>query len=127
MMPDLFMTESGDLAVSPSGDLAVTPSPWREYSQQAYISLLTEIGDFVLYPSLGADLHQLMGMPQSAATGEYGRGVIEAALRKNPKFNGIPIQIKAVPTGFQTIRFDIYMTIASKTDLVLSIEQDLEI
>jgi len=51
-MPDLYMDESGDLAVSPAGDLAVTQTTWRDDVQQAYIRIMTEMGDFEVYPEL---------------------------------------------------------------------------
>lgn len=119
------MTEEGDLAVSPSGDLALTENTWRDLSQQAYISILTPRGDFVIYPQIGSTLEDLIGMPQSPETGEYGKQLIINALQRIQRFNGMPIDIKAIPTGYQSIRFDIYITSGGITDLILSIEQNL--
>lgn len=124
-MPDLYLTEDGDLAISHSGDFEVTDSPWRELSQQAYISILTAKGDFLLYPQIGAELEKLIGMPQSAATGEYGKQLIADALRRNPRFISLPLNIKAVPVSAQAIRFDVYVTSGYQTEVVLSIEQNL--
>lgn len=122
---DLFMNEDGDIAVSSTGDLAMTETTWRDLAQQAYVSIMTSKGDFVLYPNLGADLEQLYGMPQSPATGEFGRQLISDALNQTDRFRGLQYDIKAIPTGFQTIRFDIYVTSTAQNDLVLSIEQNL--
>jgi hypothetical protein len=122
---DLYMTESGDLAVTSGGDLAITESRWRDYSQQAYLRLMTQVSDFTMYPTLGADLEELQGMPQSKETGDYGIRLIESALRREGSFVGLPIQVKAVPVSLQGIRFDIYITAGSRTEMVLSIEQDL--
>ncbi len=119
------MTDSGDIAISASGDIAMVDSPWRDYAQQAYLRLMTSMMDFTLYPTLGADLEQLIGMPQTEATGEYGRQLILTALNREGRFNGLPIDVKAVPVSLQGIRFDIYITAGSRTEMLLSIEQNL--
>lgn len=124
-MPDLYMTEDGDLAISPAGDFAVTDTPWRDLSQQAYISILTARGDFLLYPQIGCELEKLLGMPQAPSTGEYGKQLIADSLSRMPKFNSLPLDIRAIPTSPQSIRFDIYITSGYQTELVLSIEQNL--
>jgi hypothetical protein len=126
-MADLYLTEAGDLAIGSNGDLAITENIWRDLSQQAYLRIMTQIGDFTLYPSLGADLEALIGMPQSKETADYGISLIKSALDREGKFIGTDINIKAVPTSFQSIRFDLYITSGSKTQMILSIEQDLGI
>jgi hypothetical protein len=122
---DWYFSEDGDIKVSPSGDIAITESPWRDDAQQAYIRVKTEPADFVLYPTLGTELSQLFGMPQTEATGQYGAALIEEALNREGRFIGKPIRINAVPTGPQTIRFDIFIESGSRSQLILSVEQDL--
>lgn len=124
---DLYLTEAGDLAISSDGDLALTETPWRDLSQQAYLRIMTQTDDFILYPNLGADLESLIGMPQSPETAEMGKQLIISALNREGRFTGLPIEIKAVPISFQSIRFDIYITYGSRTRMILSIEQDLGI
>lgn len=124
---DLYLTESGDLAVTSNGDLALTETVWRDLSQQAYLRIMTQTDDFTLYPNLGADLESLIGMPQSPETAEVGKQLIMSALNREGRFIGLPIEIRAVPTSFQSIRFDIYITYGSRTQMILSIEQDLGI
>lgn len=131
-MTDLYFTEDGDIAVSPSGDLALTQADWRDDVQQIYIRLMTDIGDFDMRvphqgvcSELGANLSQLYGMPQSEATGDYGIGLIESALARENRFGGKPVTVKAVPTGVQSIRFDVYVKSGSRDKVKLSIEQNL--
>jgi hypothetical protein len=64
-------------------------------------------------------------MPQTEATGQYGAALIEEALNREGRFIGKPIRINAVPTGPQTIRFDIFIESGSRSQLILSVEQDL--
>lgn len=123
---DLYLTEDGDIAVASNGDIAMTETPWRDYVQQAYIRLMTVIGDFTLYPTLGADLDRLIGMPQSKETGDYGISLINSALtRTGSNLSALPISVNAVPISMQAIRFDIYITAGSRTEMILSIEQNL--
>lgn len=124
-MPDLYMYESGDLAVSPAGDLALTQSAWRDDVQQAYIRIMTEMGDFEVYPELGASLARLYGRPQSATTGNLGVGLIRSALDRESRFAGKPYTVNAVPTGPQTVRFDVSITSGNREQILLSVEQDL--
>lgn len=126
-MQDFYFTEDGDIVISHSGDVALVESPWRDYSQQAYIRIMTVTSDYTMYPTLGADLDQLIGMPQTQATGDLGAALIRSALTREGKFAGIPVDIKAVPVSLQAIRFDIYITAGRRTELVLSIEQSLTV
>ena len=122
---DFYFSESGDLKIASNGDIGMTEAQWRDDAQQAYTRVMTEPGDWVLYPTLGADLAKLYGMPQSMETGEFGKSIIHSALEREGRFAGKPVTIKATPTGPQTIRFDIYITNPVKDQLILSIEQSL--
>lgn len=124
-MPDLYFTEEGDITVSHSGDIAVTPTAWRDDVQQAHIRIMTDEGDYRLYPALGASLSKLYGMPQSPATGKYGEELVRAALEREGRFVGLPISVRAVPTGPQTLRFDVVILSGSREQIRLSVEQDL--
>lgn len=121
------MGEEGDLAVSPAGDLAFTQTSWRDDVQQAYIRLMTDIGDFRIYPNLGASLSELYGLPQSPATGAQGVSRINSAMDREQRFAGKPYRVTPIPTGPQSIRFDVKMTSSSRDQIVLSIEQNLGI
>lgn len=122
---DLYFTEEGDLAVTSGGDVALTDTQWRDDVQQAYIRVMTDPGDFLLYPALGAGLSQLYGLPQSPETGQLGEKLIEAALDREGRFIGKPVEVKGVPISYQTIRFDVGITAGSRGLIKLSVEQNL--
>lgn len=124
-MADCYISDGGDLQISTTGDLAITETAWRDFCQQAYIIMMTPISDFSLYPSLGTELESLLGMPQTQETGDYGCELVRNALMRNGKFSGIPVNVKSVPTGPQSIRFDVYITVGSRSEMIVSIEQDL--
>lgn len=122
---DLYFTEQGDIARSHTGDIAMTPTPWRDDVQQAYIRVMTEQGDYRLFPDLGASLSLLYGMPQSPETGSFGEQLIVDALNREARFSGQSFKVKAVPTGPQTIRFDIDLISGDREARGVAVEQDL--
>ena len=124
-MPDLYFTEDGDLRVSSSGDVTITQSESRNVAQQIYLRVMTELGDFPIYPTLGTELDRLYGMPQNANTGKVGERIILEALKRDGRLEGRPLSVKAIPTSAQTIRFDIYTVVDNRQSLILSVEQDL--
>ncbi len=125
-MSDLYFTEEGDLTVSHSGDIEVTGTPWRDEIQQVYIRVMTDQGDFVAYPQLGADLSKLYGLPQSPSTGSLGETMIKSALEREGRFAGSLINVNSVPTSPQSIRFDITIKSGSRQRPTrLSVEQDI--
>lgn len=124
-MSDFYITPSGDLNVSPSGDIAVTQTAWRDDIQQVYIRLMTDVGDFIPFPQLGADLSSLYGKPQSSATGQLGIDLIRSAMKREGRFLSNTLDIKAVPVSHNSIRFDVTITSGSRDKIILSVEQDL--
>lgn len=124
-MADFYFDRSGDIRIAPNGDIAITDTEWRDTAQQTYIRMLTQPGDFLIYPQLGVDLDMLKGLPQSRATAEVGKRVILQGLRSEPYFRGRNIRVNAFPTGPQSLRFDIYVTVGTRDELVLQVEQDL--
>lgn len=122
---DAYFTEEGDIVVSSSGDIALTPTTWRDDVQQAYIRMMTDIGDYLTYPELGADLSQLFGRPQSPETGDWGVRLIDAAMQRENRFIGKPYQVNAIPVSYQSIRFDVIISSGSRDEIKLSVEQSL--
>lgn len=122
---DFFMDETGDIQRSPSGDIALTPTGYRDVVQQVYLRIMTDQGDYLLYPTMGASLSKLYGMPQSAATGEYGINLIQSALTSDGRFPTNQITVKAVPIDWQTIRFDVFVSSGSLQLIKLSVQQNL--
>ena len=124
-MSDLFLTLDGDLLLNGNKDISRVNSSMQNDIQQVYIRLMTEPGDFHAYPSLGVDLSMLYGMPQTKATGDTGKRLILAALEREGIFRGKNILIEAIPTGPDTIRFDIHIQSGSSNPVTLSIKQNL--
>jgi hypothetical protein len=124
-MSDLYFTLTGDLAINGNKDIAVVNNSLQSDIQQVYMRLMTEPGDFYIYPLLGTDLSLLYGMPQSPETGEYGKKLIRSALEREGVFKGRNIKIEAVPTGPDTIRFDVHIISDIDQPITLSVSQSL--
>lgn len=124
-MSDIYLTLNGDLLINGNKDIATVDSPIRNDVQQIYIRLMTEPGDFHVYPLLGVDLSKLYGMPQTPATGEFGKRLIKSALDRESVFKGRNIKITAVPTSRDTIRFDVHVITDLDQPIILSVSQSL--
>ena len=124
-MSDLHFTLNGDILIGGNKDIVLTNSSMQSDVQQAYIRLMTEPGDFYIYPLLGIDLSLLYGMPQSAETGEFGKKLIQTGLQREGIFKGRNIKIDSVPTSRDTIRFDVHIISDIDQPVVLSVSQTL--
>lgn len=124
-MSDLYFTLDGDFLVNGQKDLALVPSSMHEDIQQIYLRLMTEPGDFYIYPQLGIDLSRLYGMPQTKETAEVGKALIRAGLQREGLFKGRNIKITAVPTSRDTIKFDIHIVSDINEPIMLSVSQSL--
>jgi hypothetical protein len=122
---DLFLTLDGDILINGNNDVARVNTSLQNDVQQVYVRLMTEPGDFSAYPNLGVDLSILYGMPQNQQTGQMGKNLILAALNREQTFKGRNIDVSAVPTSPDTIRFDIHVQSGSNQPVTLSIKQNL--
>lgn len=124
-MSDLYFTTNGDILIGGNKDITLTNSSLQSDIQQAYLRLMTEPGDFYIYPMLGIDLSLLYGMPQTPETGEFGKRLIQAGLQREGIFKGRNIKIDAIPTSRDTIRFDVHIISDIDQPVVLSVSQTL--
>jgi hypothetical protein len=124
-MADLYFTLTGDLVINGNKDIAITSSPLQADIQQVYLRLMTEPGDFYIYPQLGIDLSLLYGMPQTPETGEFGKRLIRTGLQRDGIFRNKNIKIDAIPTSRDSIRFDVHIITDVDQPITLSVTQSL--
>lgn len=86
---------------------------WQNQTTLQYIQVLEQI------------YLDCIGMPQSKETGDFGKRLIKAALEKEDVFRGRNIQIDAIPTGPDSIRFDVHIITDTNEPVVLSVTQNL--
>lgn len=124
-MSDFYIDLNGDLVINGSGDIAVVQDRGTKDVQHVYMRLMTEPGDFFIYPQLGVELSTLYGMPQTPQTGDLGKRLIRAGLEREGVFKNRQITIEAVPVSADSIRFDVYLAGSDYQPVVLSVTQDL--
>lgn len=124
-MSDLYFTLTGDIVVNGNKDIARVNSLAQADIQQVYIRLMTEPGDFYVYPQLGIDLSILYGLPQTPDTAEYGKRIIREGLQREGLFTGRNIKITAVPTSPDSIRFDVHILTDVDQPITLSVSQNI--
>lgn len=127
MAADFHMTDSGDIAVSSNGDIAITSSNSERIRQQAHLRLVTETGDFVPYPKLGANLQRLIGLPNTEKTGNFGKDLIERALTYDGFVTRGASDIEATPTAYNEITFEVKIPNGVRESLLLTLTQVLTI
>ena len=125
MRADFYLTENGDLAVSNQGDVAITPTQQEQIEQQCRMRLATQRNDFVVYPSIGADLQRLIGMPNTRATGLFGRKLIERGLSYDGFVPKGKLKIEGYPTNIDTIVYDVAVPWGAREYINIRIEQIL--
>lgn len=120
-MIDLRITSGGDFVVDEDGDLSLTGDASSRFStseeesvlaaQMAYMSLKTELQDFLIHPYLGNELYKILGLPNKAQTAAMGEKLIMEAL----KAWGVQgkITVEGYPISQQKLRFEIKIEVGS--------------
>jgi phage baseplate assembly protein W len=99
---DLFTDDDGDLQVGGNGDLLVARDA-DVVAQEMTWRLKTTQGDWMLIPSCGADLEQLIGEPNAPKTGALMEALISRALTYDGFLRGEIREIRAVPVNRETL------------------------
>lgn len=87
--------------------------------------LRTDNPDWLLHPNIGADLSELIGLPNTRKTGEMGVQLIRTCLTHDGFINNEDLEVGRVPVSSEEILFRI--TIKRRTkDLVLPVLLNLE-
>lgn len=82
------------------------------YGDEARLQLLqtrvrTDQPDFRNYPQVGANLSDLIGLPNNQATAEQGAAMIKETLTYDGTFSPDELTVSAVPVARDTVLFDI--------------------
>lgn len=72
--------------------------------------LLTDAPDWFHYPDMGANLSDLVGEPNTQATGMRGEALIQNALIYEGYYNASDVNVRAVPISSEEILFMIFIS-----------------
>lgn len=98
MATDFYWTLDGDFALGADGDLRDTSfDPLRSTWQEMRTRVRSSTKDWAPWPSLGANLDELIGSPNNRITAEEGKTKIISALTMNGFMKKEQLNIRYVP------------------------------
>ncbi len=106
---DIAITPDGDLSIDSTGDLELATG-LDCLEDDIDIQLKTQTGEFVVWPSVGADLEAFMGSPNRKEIGDAIIGNILLALTTNGVVDVGDIQISALPVEGSIVCYIIIRT-----------------
>lgn len=102
------LTNDPSIGSIPVRDISVI---YEEESELQLIKnrLTTENPDWYFYPEVGADLTDLIGLPNNLKTAEKGKQLILKALTYDEAFDADDLSIEGIPVGPQQILYDVQL------------------
>lgn len=125
-MHDIAVSPSYDLIPNGAGGLTEVDGLATDLQDVNY-RVLTNNQDHLLWP-LGANLEDLIGQPNTAATGALGEASIVKALTYDGRFGQNAVQVSGVPISANEIEFAVglvsamYRTSAAVLTTVVELE-----
>ena len=117
---DIQMNAWGDWTIDDTGDIAVV-SDIREPRDDVYFRIRTNNPEYVMAPQVGADLEDLMGMPNTKETAEIGERYIMRDLTRDGLLYPHNIKIISYPSALEAITFVIVITRAGQQEVRVAI------
>lgn len=105
-MIDIMLTEEGELALKGNDIKTVTKDELR--FQQAFCRIKSVVGDWYDEKKLGADLENMIGLPNNISTAKTGMGIILNAITENATFRINEIHIE-YSLNKQTLEYKVYL------------------
>lgn len=110
---DLMVTSRGGFIIGHDGDLLDTLSdPLRSLFQEIRTRVMSSIGDWSIYPSLGASIEDFIGEPNNKLTAESIKIRIISSLTKNGFINSADLMVKYTPVDINRILFRVSVKVA---------------
>ncbi len=106
---DIQMNAWGDWTIDDTGDIAVV-SDIREPRDDVYFRIRTNNPEYVMAPQVGADLEDIMGMPNTRESAAIGERYIMRALTRDNLLLSENIKIISYPSALDAITFVIIIT-----------------
>jgi len=129
----MLFSKEGDIQVVPKAqladgtvlyDIAITYDE-NALSQIVYNRIKTQAPDWFLHPTLGSNLEDLIGEPNSKLTAVRGEGMIMQVLTYDNLLNANAVSVKGIPTAHDTIVFIITVTVRGTRNIVIPVTFNL--
>jgi len=109
---DLAWTSKGDLSLSHDGDIMDTyEDPLRSLYQEIRTRVMSEQGDWSIYPGLGANLSDFVGEPNNKQTAESIKVRIISSLTRSGLVQNADVNVRCVPIEIDKIMVRISITV----------------
>lgn len=105
-MIDIMLTEEGELALKGNDIKTVTKDELR--FQQAFCRIKSVVGDWYDEKKLGADLENMIGLPNNISTAKTGMGIILNAITENATFRINEVHIE-YSLNKQTLEYRVFL------------------
>ncbi|HHU56646.1 MAG TPA: hypothetical protein GXZ48_08245 [Acholeplasmataceae bacterium] len=103
-LADIGLTEDGDLALDETGDFAVHYG-LNCLEDDIRIRIQTNKSEWRRHITLGSNMEDLIGLPNTEKTGEIGRKQLIEALTRDDKVNINDLSVHVMPTDTKTILY----------------------
>lgn len=121
---DIRLTGEGDFDFDEDFGIRVA-TPLEKIEQTVRICIMTTNPDWY-YDKIGADLEDLLGLPNSRETAEKGKTKIMKAIMMTDVVDPEDIHIEAKPTNRNTITFLVFIR-TDHTDDPMAFRADMEL
>ena len=110
---DLAWTSRGDFIISHNGDIMDTSAdPLRSLFQEVRTRIMADLGDWKLYPQVGASLADFVGEPNNRQIAESIKTRIKAALSRDGLVNSGDIQVRYAPIDSDRLMIRVTISVA---------------
>jgi phage baseplate assembly protein W len=116
---DVMLNDSGDITIQ-NGDIKLCGGI-DCFTQHIKIRALTNSGEIPMHPTIGANLDELEGMPNTRNTGEIAMAQLLTSLSAESKIPIEAITVRPVPTGSNEITLYVCATIQHASGITKSI------
>jgi len=110
---DLAWTSRGDVVIGHNGDLMDTyDDPLRSLHQEVRTRVMSAVGDWRIYPELGASIEDYVGEPNTKITAEAVKTRVTAAITRNGLVSNSDLKVQYVPIDIDKLMLRISIRVA---------------
>lgn len=109
---DLAWTSRGDLVIGHDGDLYDTSTdPLRSIFQEIRTRVMSDLGDWLMYPDVGASISDFVGEPNNKIVAEAIKTRIIASLARHGLVAREDVSIRYMPVDIDQILFRVSLSV----------------
>lgn len=120
---DFFWSNRGDYALDHRGDIADTEdNPLRSLVQEMRTRVEASVGDWPIYPTIGAGLDDFIGEVNNRTTADEIKVRVAASLTSDGLIKASDLQVQVTPLSSRAIRVSIMVNVMNTPGVESNIE-----